>query len=266
MKLTLGTAALLASLVTGPALAADMAARMPVKAPPLAPVPAFSWTGSYFGVNVGYGWGRQRTEFNAGFGGLGFGAEERQDVDGVFGGVQGGFNWQVGQFVLGIENDIQFSGQEGDTLYSLGFGFPGGPVGPTLAANHELRWFGTSRSRLGVTTWNNQMLFYVTGGAAYGQVRSTYDLGVGGFPVASLDTKNTRFGWTVGGGMEWAMAPNWSIKAEYLYLDLGREEASVAFLGTPALALESRFTDHIARIGANYRFPIGGAAPVMARY
>ncbi|WP_170149626.1 outer membrane protein [Rhodoplanes roseus] len=254
MKALFTSVAVAATLLTANAMAADLPARMPVKAPPVM-APPFSWTGAYIGANVGYSWGRQKTSV-----GLGpIGLEETQDVNGVVGGVQGGFNWQVGQWVFGMENDIQASGQEGDSFYPLGLGLAA-PGGIGISAEHKLRWFGTARSRLGYTGFDNRVMIYATGGAAYGEVKSNYDIVFGGIPAASLDLKNTRFGWTAGGGIEWAASSNWSMKLEYLYLDLGKEEASIAILGAPIAGLESTFTDHIVRVGANYRFPIGGPA------
>jgi len=215
-------------------------------------VPAFSWTGCYIGGFVGGAWTQDdATTYPVG---APYGYAYKVDSS-VIGGGTLGCNWQpVGsQFVLGLEGELGYMKLEGSAYNPLAGWLD---TSSTKVGN----WYGMITGRLGYS-WDRALL-YVKGGAAFVDVETA--LYYPGYTTAS--NSETVATWTVGGGIEYALDFNWSIKAEYLYLDLGREEASVAFLGTPALALESRFTDHIARIGANYRFPIGGAAPVMARY
>jgi len=197
-------------------------------------------------------------------------------------GGQAGYNWQVKNFVLGLEADIQATGQDGT------FGFSTAPVcarvifGAVQAAcqtatgsvEDKLPWFGTFRGRLGVTP-TDRALLYVTGGLAVGQVDTNFTLtrtstGLG-VPIAPLiiatsatttaSATATRVGWTVGAGGEWAFWGNWSVKLEYLYVDLGTVSDTFTGLGAfTMLATSSHVTDNIARVGLNYRF---GAPPVV---
>jgi outer membrane immunogenic protein len=257
---TFSAIALFVSAAAQPVLAADM----PTKTPMVRAAPAFSWTGFYIGGNIGYSWGRSENEvIVAGLppvllglptASLARGDRDQQDVDGVIGGFQSGYNWQGGSWVIGLESDLQASGQKGDAQYcNLG--------GTTCAvaslnASHKLSWFGTSRTRLGFLVTPSTLL-YGTGGVAYGQIKSDYNLFFGGAPFASVNFKDVKAGWTAGGGVEFAFAGNWSAKLEYLYMDLGDSELTVNVGGVSARVTRS-FTDHIARVGVNYRFSGGG--------
>ena len=194
-------------------------------------------------------------------------------MDGIIGGGQIGYNWQVQNWVWGLEADIQGSDQKGrrDFLCPTGvctppFGviavFPG-PAVP-VALDQKLEWFGTVRGRVGVLA-TPQVLFYATGGLAYGEVNTSATIGAGAF---GFNAHDTRVGYTVGAGVEGALGGNWTAKLEYLYMDLGRTSGS--FLTTiPALGggvlsynYSSRITDNIVRVGVNYKF--GG--PAIAKY
>jgi len=215
-KLVFIAATLAASLAT-PAFAADM----PVKAPPPAPVVAPPlWTGFYAGLNLGYSWGKADSSATLN------GAQifsDSLDVNGVIGGGQLGYNWQTGNVVLGIEADIQASGQKGDKSAAFSFLVPGiGTASETTSYENKLTYLGTVRGRLGYAF--DSWLLYVTGGWAYGH--ETLDAtaavtlnAVTGTAAVSYSTN--RSGWTVGGGVEMALNRNWSWKAEYLYVDLG---------------------------------------------
>ena len=155
-KLLLAGVALAA--LSGSAVAADLA--RPAYAPP---PPVYTWTGLYWGVNVGYSWGHAKDEVTL----LGVGTfSESQKVDGVVGGFQSGYNYQFGQWVLGLETDFQASGQKGGTTLQI----TALPV-TTLTTDHKLTWFGTSRTRLGVL-WSPNVLLYGTAGVAYGRSRT----------------------------------------------------------------------------------------------
>jgi len=252
-KLMLATAAIIA--MAGSAGAADMARPAPVyKAPP--PVAAYSWTGPYFGVNIGYSWGRLQNTWTV-TGVVAGTATESQDVDGLIGGIQGGINWQVGRWVFGMESDFQGSGQKGDTTYCVV-----SCAVASVVADHKLPWFGTARSRLGVLA-TDTILLYGTAGVAYGQVKSNYTFSAGAVPFGSAELKDTRAGWTAGAGIEGAFGGGWSAKLEYLYLDLGQRTETIILNGVTNASWDHRFTDHIARVGLNYRW---GGAPVVARY
>lgn len=138
---------------------------------------------------------------------------------GFAGGIEGGYNWQYGQFVYGVESDLQLSGAN-DTFAGWKFSNP---------------WFGTLRGRAGVAM--NNVLLYATLGLAYGS--GTIDIG------AQSET-NTHFGWAGGAGMEVGLTPNWSAKAEYIFVDLS-DRRYVLFGNTG-------FESSILRFGVNYRF------------
>ena len=139
---------------------------------------------------------------------------------GVAGGFQGGYNWQFGQFVAGWESDFQLSSAD-DVFANFKFSNP---------------WFGTMRGRGGFAL--NNILFYGTLGLAYG--RGRVDIG-------GLSESNFRVGWTAGAGVEFGLFPNWSIKAEYLFIDLASETFGLT-LATNDL------TSNLVRFGFNYRF------------
>jgi outer membrane immunogenic protein len=257
---------ILASTVS--ALAADMA----VKAPIAAPIAVYNWTGFYVGGNVGYGWGNGDTFFNplpsaAIFVNL-LPQTLSPDPKGVFGGVQAGYNWQSGRFVLGVEADIQAADINGDArvspiIQNNGTPFPGAGF---LSAHQRIDWFGTARVRAGITA-TDRLLLYVTGGVAFGDVSyaAQTDFRPVGTTLYAAAFSDTKVGWTAGGGAEWAFAPNWSAKVEYLYVDLGN--ASVVVNPVPPLPpFQVGYTwktqEHLARVGVNYKW--GG--PVVAKY
>jgi outer membrane immunogenic protein len=282
---------LVAAMAAGlPALAADM----PVKA--VRPMVAIdNWSGPYVGVNVGYSWGHARTGFSltdqqvgtitqTTLGGTvlnvttiagpvnAFAASDRAKMDGFLGGGQVGYNWRRDNWLFGVEADMQATGEKGSSLFCVTAGCP---VGSTTArADFHLRWFGTLRGRAGLL-WDN-LLIYATGGLAAGQLNSDYVLGTvgGATPIALGSASNIRFGYAVGAGGEYRFSERWSVKLEYLYMDLGGNGASLTgsvtslplivtvgdfrFVGvattTSRAAFNTRFTDNILRAGLNYRF------------
>ncbi|HET9248091.1 MAG TPA: outer membrane beta-barrel protein [Xanthobacteraceae bacterium] len=247
-KLFLATTAFVV-LAAASAGAADMYAR-PAYAPPAAPAPVYTWTGMYWGANVGYSWGQSKNDRTGSLIGLNATVTESQDVDGVIGGVQTGYNYQFGTWVFGLETDIQASGQKGGSTIPL-LALPPS----TLTTDHKLQWFGTTRPRLGFLATPN-LLLYGTAGVAYGQTKDTYivnTVGVGTAATASVN--DVRAGWTAGGGIEGAFGGGWSAKVEYLYIDLGKLEQTVT---VPPAALtatfNSRLTDNIVRVGLNYKW------------
>lgn len=285
MKRTLLIAALFAS-ATVPALAADL----PYKAPPPAPVmiPVVNWTGFYIGINGGYSWGKAGRElsfFNPLTGiqiipPVGSGATSDSNLNGgVFGG-QLGYNWQSGNWVFGFETDAQWTGQRGTAsrlcgllTSAAGACLPGVALGTSAAVEQHLEWFGTFRGRAGVLVTPSTLL-YVTGGAAYGSLNT--DITVTsitplGLPVSvTRSGESSKFGWTIGGGIESKLSmfgSNWSGKLEYLYMDLGTVESTTG-IGTGVLIgtnLSTRVTDSIFRAGINYHFSAGPSS-VVARY
>ncbi|HEY6256994.1 MAG TPA: outer membrane protein [Xanthobacteraceae bacterium] len=265
----------LASLAVVPAMAADLTKPAPIytKAPVMAP--PYSWTGFYIGLNGGYSWGRSGTDFL--ITGVPAGSTA-QNMDGWLGGGQIGYNWQSGTWLLGVEADIQATGQNGTLNLTTPTSCPVaiGVILPcttgSASIEQKLPWFGTLRARVGVTP-SASWLLYVTGGLAFGEVDTTATFTsatafAGGLVLASTTTaansNTTKAGWVIGGGVEWTISGPWTAKLEYLYMDLGT--VSTSFAG-PApftlVATNSRITDNILRVGVNYRF---GGSPVVARY
>ncbi len=299
-RIVFGVAAF-ASVLGTSALAADL----PVKAPPL-PVAVYNWTVFYVGGNIGYSWGRSDSSLlllDAGT--IVSAANAKFDMDGVIGGGQIGYNWQRDKWVFGLEADIQGSDQKGSTtttcagptvfannnaigpcsLGHLGDTAPGNAAAlPVIdALSQKLDWFGTVRGRIGSTFIAPTFLAYVTGGLAYGDVKTTNTVSGANFPgqqgvgttppppvlvAATMSNSSVRVGWTIGAGVEGVVTGNWTAKLEYLYMDLG--DVSGTFV-TPVVApsggflrssYNSHITDNILRVGVNYRF----AGPVVARY
>jgi outer membrane immunogenic protein len=195
-------------------------------------VDTFSWTGFYVGANLGYGWGD--SDHLAGPD-SGTGINDL-DIDGVFGGGQVGFNYQMNQFVLGVEADIQASGIEGSCVAGVCGG--GGPPD----TSQEIDWFGTVRGRVGFAA--GEWMPYVTGGYAFGEATRTTGAGGGASSDQGID------GWVAGVGVEWAFSPNWSAKAEYQYIDFGEETYDFPVGFDPIVEQ----TINTVRIGVNYRF------------
>ena len=271
------------------------AADLPLNAPPVAVEPAPTWTGFYIGGTIGGGWGDSQvanpvTSFSAG--GLGCPAAcgpaaaaatpalYPTKPHGPLGGIEEGFNFQTGLTVFGVEADYSaahISGSNSQFATAQIAGLPAGDgfTGSGLA-QQNLKSFGTVRGRLGVTP-TPPILLYATGGLAYGQVSSTTSLtlspiGACGFcapGTQSVTATGSLIGWTAGGGVEWMVAPHVTIKAEYLYYDLGNFNYSgpapvsniVTGLGFPVAPLESiatasvaAFKGNIVRVGGNYKF------------
>src|SRR3954449_9960937 len=170
------------------------------------PLNAYSWAGPYLGGNIGYGWGSV--------------VKNGAKPSGFSGGVQGGYNWQSGPVVFGFEADIQAGGAN-DTFAAWKFSNP---------------WFGSVRGRIGYAL--NNVLFYGTGGLAFGELRAE---------APGLSESRTSAGWTVGAGAEMGLAQNWTAKIEYLYVDLS--DSRFVITGMPNGA---RFG--VVRLGVNYRF------------
>jgi outer membrane immunogenic protein len=151
---------------------------------------------------------------------------------------------------LGIETDFQFTGMKG-TLQAPTC--PAAVCGVTTNASYsqKLPWFGTVRGRLGYA--RDSWLIYGTGGYAYARLETDASASAGATSM-SLTQAETRSGWAVGGGIELAFARNWTARMEYLYIDLGRTNATLAIPGIATISEDSRVTQNLVRLGANYRF------------
>jgi outer membrane immunogenic protein len=206
-KFLLATTSVLA--LAHAATAADLPARMPVKAPAPVLVPVATWTGFYLGIQGGVVSHRGRFDDSSPVDGVFQNGRDTQ-VGGTLGGYAG-FNVQHGTLVFGLEADGSWVGAKATTTWSS--------VGPT-AGSFDVRWLATARGRLGVAY--DLTLFYVTGGAAFGNVKNSAQNPPGG--IAILSESKTRVGWTVGGGIERRIASNWTMRGEVRYVDLGRSD------------------------------------------
>lgn len=282
------------ALAGSQALAADLPSRAP---PPvfLPPAAVFSWTGFYAGLNAGYAWANDPVSafvpgppnnFSngstapleatiVGTGGL--------HPSGFIGGGQLGYNWQINRFVVGLEGDID--GLTGNATRDSGdlVGFtarfkPRKLIDDVDHVHHD--WFATVRGRLGYAI-TERALVYATGGLALTQDNFSRDLawsyidpcptGAGGLHQCHVGSiSQTMAGWTVGGGIEYAIANNWTIKAEYLHAGFGHASFSTFNpTRTPPQQIVHTIggsTFDIARAGINYKFDWGAPAPVVARY
>jgi outer membrane immunogenic protein len=248
------------------ATAADLPRKAPA-APPVQAVQAVNWTGFYIGVHTGYSWGRWDGDltFDPGTGPVQvFDPSNRKiDANGWLAGGQIGFNYQLGSFVFGSEADISWTNLKGENTFST---IGGNNFSWTIS--NRLDWFGTVRGRAGIAA--DRFLIYGTAGVAFGQTKGN-EVVTGfegqGFPVtgqvtAVASASENHIGWTAGGGVEWMFWRNFSLKAEYLYVDLG--SADYRYIGTIVITTppSPHTTDsfpadlafHIVRVGVNYRF------------
>jgi outer membrane immunogenic protein len=281
------------------------AADMPVKAPAsVPPIPVVSWTGFYAGVNAGYAWSQDtsvnsmsRVNLDAGLIDPSASATAASALttripvgnrNGFIGGGQIGYNYQVRNFVAGIEGDVQWlSGRSSGTIStSLPLVlFPGNVTNASLTATNSIDWLGTVRGRIGLTV-TPSLLVYGTGGLAFGGVSSSTSLSeafagpvvvgaTGTFP-SSASFSQTRTGWTAGAGAEWMFRGNWSAKFEYLHYDLGSANygttvSNFAVAGAPVAVgtllytlgqtSSTSFRGDVVRVGLNCRF---APLPLMA--
>jgi outer membrane immunogenic protein len=259
-------AIMLLGLSLGVASAADILAKSPP--PPAAPVT--NWTGFYIGANAGGAFGNEKVsatlnapapflavDTNA----VSNAASPTLKPSGFTGGLEAGYNWQNGSWVFGGEADFDYLGLKASNNATQAFPstLPGGAVGPptvffTSATSMSTDWLFTLRQRLG---WaNDNWLFFATGGLAVGHDKFNQTIALVAPTTVTTALSSTRVGWTIGAGAEYALNRSWSVKAEYLHVDLG----SVSSTGTVAppfagltLPNSSRLTTEIARAGLNYR-------------
>ena len=220
----LAMAGLMAAAWAAPSLGADLP--RPAYKAPVYVAPGFSWTGFYVGINGGYGWAKSSWSS----------AVTSGDVSPkgwLIGGTLG-YNMQTGNFVWGLEGDIDLSTIKGSTSGGTG-------VCATPGCESRNRWFGTARGRIGYAF--DRWLPSLTGGAAFGDVKMS--------PNTGLSETKTKIGWTAGAGIEWAFMTNWSTKIEYLYADLGKSTCSAASCGVDT---DVTWKANIVRLGVNYRF------------
>lgn len=249
------------SLFLGAAIAALGAA-----APALA-APATTWTGFYAGVNAGYGGNEFRYPVDAtlsdSIGPLAtVNGSVTQTSSGPLGGGQVGYNVQLANgWILGGEADIDGAGIRGENVVTGSASGFGGTGALTASASSTIDWLGTVRARVGVPVFDGRLAPYVAGGLAYGGVTSSASFAAAGGAIgaaASVHKTSTDVGWTVGTGADYALTDRLALRAEYLYVDLGRATllSGSTAIGSDVLtgSLRRETTAHIMRVGLNYHF------------
>src|SRR6516162_4117590 len=273
-KLFLGSVALVAwSLGTPAAMAAELAPPRP--APPPPPVPVYTWTGCYAGASAGYGAGRSTHSTVANSiitgGPLGvpppalLGAPAGTSIagdlnlSGFIGGFQGGCNYQVGVWVFGFEGDGSATNKEGQNFETSIAPFAG-EFSNTFISQTQERWLVTARGKLGLSGWGwfgDKTMVYVTGGAAWAKIDASEFL-IGAQTGTGHQESNTRTGWTVGAGYEYALGYGWSIKGEYLYVKFDDyttfTQPPFGGFGLNIAPRSVKLYDNVIRAGMNYKF------------
>lgn len=231
------------------------AADMPTKAPAYAPVApmVYNWTGFYVGGQIGGGWYSNTTtvvqggtNFPAGF------VDGTINGSGVLGGGYAGFNYQINQFVIGIDGDYSWADLTGS-------GSDISPLnGSTTRHNDKVKWIATVTGRLGYAV-NNWLLFGKGGWAWAGFAGSSSTFNLAGVNTTNGTSSETRDGWTLGGGVEWAFLPNWSAKLEYDYVKFNTANftstnTNVATGVVTSLARSATSDLSMVKLGAAYRF------------
>jgi outer membrane immunogenic protein len=244
-----------------------------------------NWTGFYVGAYAGGAWGHSDAVTNApctatssppGYfctttvglaNGLAVSAAGTGSMSGsgFTGGGQLGYNWQINNVVYGLETDFGAFKLDGSRQASAHYPVGVGIVSPayifTVGSSFNTNWLFTARGRLGWTSSN--MLFYGTGGLALTRLEVSQFFTDTNTPPFAMGGSNaaTKVGWTLGGGVEWALNKNWSAKAEYLYVDFGSVTVNSTGTGTyagtgysQAISTSADLTAHIARVGVNYKF------------
>jgi outer membrane immunogenic protein len=242
-------AALFFVATCSPLLAADIYQPQPptVYTPP-PPAPPYNWGGFYVGANGGYGFANvNATATLTGNPSVFATATGSENINGFVGGGQIGANLQWNALVLGVEADFQGTGQS--QTGNLGCGF-----GCVLSEEVKIPWFATFRARAGVA-WD-RILFYGTGGVASLDYSDTLTATAGGINATLLDLSNTQLGWTVGAGVEVAIAENWTARLEYLFMDVSSTltETAPAFIGGGTVTENVTIKDSIVRAGINFKF------------
>jgi outer membrane immunogenic protein len=260
-KLFLGSVALVAlGLGAQAALAAEL--RVPPPAPP--PVPVYTWTGCYVGASAGSSSGNSQHFTTAGSiltGAVptpvaGGNITDSFNLSGFIGGGQVGCNYQVGAWVIGIEGDGSATNKEGQAFEIPLVPFAG-PGRANWISQTQERWLVTARGKLGWTWWDKSMI-YVTGGGAWAKIDASEFL-IGQQIATGHQESNTRSGWTVGGGLEYALGYGWSVKGEFLYVKFDNyttfTNGPFAVGGFSNVApREIKLEDYIWRAGMNYKF------------
>ena len=225
-------------LFASTAFAADLPARAPLKAPPM--IPIYNWTGFYIGGNLGGVWDTASVTDNF------FGVSISDTRSGFIGGGQIGYNWQVSpQFVLGVE--WMFDG----TSLSSGFGPVPDGFGGVVSGNDKANWLTTVTGRIGYAA--NNWLFYAKGGGGWVHDDATITSVDAVGNVFTASGSDTRSGWVAGGGIEYGITPNWTVRVDYQHLGLTDRTIALPLFAVTDSVNFSRHLDMVT-FGVNYKF------------
>lgn len=235
--------------IIGSAVAADL----PVMPPP---VPIFTWTGIYLGGQIGYAWGRNSSHIFDPFV-VPVAASLSSNPNGVIGGAHVGYNLQINQWVVGLEGDVD------GTSYSRTSGPDPIFFDTFVRVRQDIE--GSIRGRVGIA-WDRALL-YATGGVAFGNIKTSYasPIGFAGFGGFDSFSRN-RVGWTVGGGIEYAITNNWSVRGEYRFTDFGKFTDFPAAALAPFIGVQQHFIQNRVQAGFSYKFDAWAPAPIVAKY
>ena len=264
---SLSLGATLVTILAGAAQAADM----PLKAPPV-PIAVYNWTGFYVGINGGYGFSARDEDvvWNETFATTPFfGPASAGSLNpaGAFGGVQVGYNQQLGSLVVGIEADLQGAGiSDSATGVTTPYLAPGGVA--SMTSKNSVGWFGTVRPRLGFA-WDRTLL-YATGGLAWGGITHEMQWSDNfGFSTPQDRVSSSQVGYVLGGGIEYGFSHNLRLKLEYQYLDFGTTHYKAPELFGPggaatafAINTDTHTDFHTVRVGLNWKWDERREAPL----
>jgi outer membrane immunogenic protein len=219
-------------------IADALAAELPPPSPPV-PLPAavYNWTGFYLGINGGYGTGNSNWSDGA------VGTSGSFPTSGYLIGGTVGFNYQIGQYVFGIEGDGDWTnllGNSGTTCGAISDVVP-----PPDGCQTQSEWLATVRGRVGYAL--DRILVYGTAGAAFGNIQTGLN------PPSTFDN-SVEAGWTVGAGLEYALAQNWTAKVEYLFVDLPNGACTTVTNCQGAAGSIVSFDESVVRVGVNFKF------------
>jgi len=248
---------LLLSTLVGAAFAIGVAKAADV--PPMPPItaPVYNWTGLYVGADLGGGWSKGSTDYAFSGTPIAGGSGSSNAFSSIVGGTRAGYNLQTGGWVFGFEADVPTAREGGSRAASSGC-VSGSCAGLAQSFGEQLPWFGTVRGRVGLTPASG-WLFYATGGLAYGPLLADGSA----VPAAPLGfSSDTNVGWTLGVGVEAALAGDWTWKLEYLYLKPEDANHVVSVPGFTFTANGHAY-DNLVRAGLNYRF--GWDGPVIGK-
>jgi outer membrane immunogenic protein len=269
-----------AAFCGGPALAADLPTRTYNKAPVAAAAAVYNWSGFYVGGTAGGAFGSfdpsTSTDSENYLGPTGepavnAGGSQSIKPAGFTGGFETGYNWQISNFVIGFEGDVEYLGLKGSAATSGSYSCCAGTIF-TIFSNASTTWLATARARAGIAA--NDWLFFATGGAAFTNIKANFgfsdncgvlaDCSGGGSPngAEAAAFSSTKTGFAVGGGVEKAIGQNWTIKAEYLYVGFGTVTGTGVLSGSNGVgSIATQLMTHsydlkanIVRLGINYKF------------